>query len=280
MPELPEVETTRLGLAPRLEGARITGAALGKPLRFALGVPPRDLVGRRIELLTRRGKYLIVELDQGFLLFHLGMSGALLLSCQGEALVPSAHDHFVLQTDRGGLTLRDPRRFGAVIFSADLQQGLAARLLGKVGAEPLDAALRAEHLQRAWAGKSQSIKAALLCGQAVCGAGNIYACEALHRAGIHPARAAGSLSLSDCHALLRGLRATLRRALAAGGASLRNYRQASGQAGHFQLQTRVYGREGEPCGVCGTPIRRIVQGARSSFFCQRCQKLRRVLRRA
>jgi formamidopyrimidine-DNA glycosylase len=274
MPELPEVETTRRTLAPRIEGARIEAVRLGKPLRWPLGCAPQRLVGRTVGPLERRGKYLWMPLDDEGLLLHLGMSGSLAFLPTGEeaAHAPGPHDHFDLATSRGVMRLHDPRRFGAVVWSRSRDEGAAARLLAGLGLEPFDPAFDGEHLYRATRGRRVAIKQALLAGDIVVGAGNIYACEALFDAGIDPRTPAGRLSRPRCERLAAALRHTLAAALGAGGTTLRDFRDVHGMAGAFQQQARVYAREGEPCSACGTRVRRVVQGQRSTFFCARCQR--------
>jgi len=288
MPELPEVEVTRQSFADRIRGARVVELRLGKPLRWPLGREPQRLAGMVVGTVERRGKYLWVPLqrpnpavtapaadggdadDAGGLLIHLGMSGSLSFALGGPP--PGAHDHMDLLTDRGVLRLTDPRRFGAVVWSPSPDSGMAARLLAGLGREPFDPALSGADLHAAWRGKRVAIKTALLAGDVVVGAGNIYACEALFLAGIDPRLAAGRLSRPRCERLLQAVRAVLARAIEVGGSSLRDFKDAHGDPGAFQLETRVYGREGQPCRSCGTPVRRIVQGQRSTFFCPVCQR--------
>jgi formamidopyrimidine-DNA glycosylase len=275
MPELPEVEVTRQSFAQAIAGARVLGLRLGKPLRWPLGVAPQSLVGLRVGDTLRRGKYLWLPLlagdaPHGGLLLHLGMSGSLAFREQPAAAGP--HDHFELITDRGSLRLTDPRRFGAVLWSAGLDQAPAAKLLAGMGLEPFDAAFDGAHLHAGFQGRRVAIKQAVLAGDVVVGAGNIYACEALFMAGIDPRLPAGRLSRPRAERLAQALRQVLGEALRAGGSTLRDFKDAHGIAGSFQLSAQVYGREGQPCRVCGTPIRRIVQGQRSTFFCPHCQK--------
>jgi formamidopyrimidine-DNA glycosylase len=274
MPELPEVEVTRLSFAEAIEGATITGVRLGKPLRWPLGIAPEKLRRARVGAAARRGKYLWLPVAgehlRGGLLLHLGMSGSLAFSAQ--AGVPGAHDHFDLQTDRGLLRLTDPRRFGAVVWSEGLDVEPAAKLLAGLGLEPFDPRFDGEHLHAGLSGRRVAIKLALLAGDIVVGAGNIYACEALFRAGIDPRLPAQKLSRPRAEKLATAVRQVLRQALDAGGTTLRDFKDAHGVAGSFQMQADVYGREGEPCRVCGTRIRRIVQGQRSTFHCPKCQK--------
>ena len=272
MPELPEVEITRQSFAQRIVGARITGVRLGKPLRWPLGCDGDALLAQTVGDTGRRGKYLWLPLDRGVLLLHLGMSGSLAFS-DSSALGPAgAHDHFDLVTTRGSLRLTDPRRFGAVVWSPDLHSGAAAKLLGGLGLEPFDPAFTGTHLHSALMRRKVAVKQALLAGDIVVGAGNIYACEALYAAGIDPRTRGDRLSRPRCERLAEAIRQTLARALALGGSTLRDFRDSHGMAGRFQLQAGVYGRAGEPCGRCGTVIRRVVQIQRSTFFCPTCQR--------
>ena len=280
MPELPEVEVTRRSIDEPLRGARVLGARLGKPLRWPLGRTPEQLIGCTLGATTRRGKYLWLPLDgagerdgatgHGGLLLHLGMSGSLALQPAPGPAGP--HDHFELRTTRGTLRLTDPRRFGAVVWSASLHSDPAARLLASLGHEPFDAALTPEFLHAALQRRRAPIKQVLLAGDVVVGAGNIYACEALFAAGIHPALRADRLSRPRAARLLAALRDTLARALALGGSTLRDFRDAHGMSGAFQTEAQVYGRAGQACGRCGAPVRRIVQGQRATYYCARCQK--------
>lgn len=276
MPELPEVEVTRRSFASRIEGAEVRSVHLGKPLRWPLGVDVDELRGWQVGAVARRGKYLWLPLRapdgrSGGLLIHLGMSGSLAFEWQpGE---PGPHDHFELSTSRGVLRLTDPRRFGAVVWGASMDDGMPGKLLAGLGREPFgDEALTPAAFHAGLKGRRVAIKQALLAGDIVVGAGNIYACEALFRAGIDPRLAAGRVSGPRAARLLHEVRAVLAEALEQGGSSLRDFRDAHGSQGHFQLSTRVYGREGEPCRSCGAQVRRIQQGQRSTFFCPICQK--------
>jgi formamidopyrimidine-DNA glycosylase len=275
MPELPEVEVTRQSFCERIHGARVTAVRLGKPLRWPLGVAPQALVEHEVGEVARRGKYLWLPLrrhgrDAGGLLLHLGMSGSLAFSAApGDA---GTHDHFDLVTTRGTLRLTDPRRFGAVVWSASRDDGMAAKLLAGLGPEPFDRAFDGAHLHAALKRRRVAVKLALMAGDIVVGAGNIYACEALFAAGIDPRTRSDRISRPRAERLAATVRDTLARALALGGSTLRDFRDAHGMEGRFQAQARVYGRAGEPCGVCGTPIRRVVQGQRSTFFCPTCQR--------
>jgi formamidopyrimidine-DNA glycosylase len=276
MPELPEVEVTRRSIATRLHGACVRSARLGKPLRWPLGIATEALVGATLGATTRRGKYLwlpltrAAEAGSGGLLLHLGMSGSLGLS---DAPGPAGpHDHFELVTSGGTLRLTDPRRFGAVVWSEAIDAAPAATLLARLGPEPFDPALTPLSMHAALQRRRAPIKQVLLAGDVVVGAGNIYACEALHRAGIDPRTRAERISRPRAEKLLLAIRETLARALELGGSTLRDFRDAHGLSGAFQDETRVYGREGLACPRCGTPVRRIVQAQRSTFFCPGCQK--------
>jgi formamidopyrimidine-DNA glycosylase len=271
MPELPEVETTRRSFAERIEGAKVRQVRLGKPLRWPLGCTAESLLAQTVGAASRRGKYLWLPLERGGLLMHLGMSGSLAFS-EAPPPLPGAHDHFDLVTSRGTLRLTDPRRFGAVVWSPAIDDGAAAKLLATLGLEPFDPAFDGAYLHRALRGRRVAIKQALLAGDIVVGAGNIYACEALFDARIDPRTAAGRVSRARCERLARAIRGILARALELGGSTLRDFRDSHGMAGSFQQHAAVYGRAGEPCIVCGLPVRRIVQAQRATFFCGHCQK--------
>lgn len=287
MPELPEVEVTRRSIEAPLDGAVVQAAVLGKPLRWPLGCEPVHLVDRAVGSVSRRGKYLWMALgprpgqgpdDAGGLLLHLGMSGSLGFHAVGSAWSPSAplppgpHDHFDLVTTRGTLRLHDPRRFGAVVWSPAMDLPPAATLLARLGPEPFDAALTPQGFHARLHTHRSALKNVLLSGQAVVGAGNIYACEALFQSGIDPRLRADRLSRPRAARLLQAVRDTLARATAMGGSTLRDFRDAHGMNGEFQAEAAVYGREGQPCPRCGTAIRRIVQGQRATYFCSSCQK--------
>ncbi|MBA47456.1 MAG: bifunctional DNA-formamidopyrimidine glycosylase/DNA-(apurinic or apyrimidinic site) lyase [Paracoccus sp. (in: a-proteobacteria)] len=280
MPELPEVETVRRGLQPHLEGSRIARAEARRPdLRWPL---PPDLVqvltGARVITLRRRAKYLLADLDRGTtLLLHLGMSGRMLVegASQGDfhrdpAILPR-HDHVVLTTGTGTrITFNDARRFGMVDL---IREGQTHPLLASLGPEPFDAGFSPEYLRMIFAGRRAPVKQALLDQRIVAGLGNIYVSEALWRAGIDPRRAAGRIGQARIAALVGHVRDVLSDAIAAGGSSLRDHRQATGELGYFQHSFRVYDREGLPCARpgCAGRIRRIVQSGRSSFYCPLCQ---------
>lgn len=283
MPELPEVETVRRGLAPVMEGQVIARADVNRPdLRWPL--PERmaeRLTGQRVLRLRRRSKYILADLaSDETLLIHLGMSGRMLIS--GALLgqfthdhpAPEKHDHVVLHMENGArVTFNDARRFGAMDLIATPIAD-AHPLLQKLGPEPLGNSFSEAYMAAALKGKATPIKAALLDQRIVAGLGNIYVCEALYRARISPKRRAGAISAARAAGLVPVIRAVLQDAIEAGGSSLRDYRQADGELGYFQHSFDVYGREGDPCRTegCGHPIRRIVQSGRSSFYCTRCQR--------
>ncbi len=270
MPELPEVEVTRLSFADRIAGARILKVHMGKPLRWPLQCDPESLIGRQVIAVRRRGKYLILDLSVGQLLVHLGMSGSLSF---GTKLPPSGlHDHFDMQTTQGRLRLNDPRRFGAVVYVTGDSDPTSAKLLGKLGMEPLADDFTLQRFELGLKHRKAPIKQVLLAGNVVVGVGNIYASEALFRAGIRPTRSASTIGKQRVASLYGAIRSVLAQAVQAGGATLRDFSNAHGEHGHFQMQAQVYGRAQEPCVVCGTRIRAIRQGQRSTFFCPSCQK--------
>lgn len=270
MPELPEVEVTRLGFADRIAMGRILAVRVGKPLRWALSVEPSLLVGRTVQAVRRRGKYLLLDLDHGLLLLHLGMSGSLRFA---DAMPPAgSHDHFDLVTSRGTLRLNDPRRFGAVVYAEDEDAPLALKLLGRLGMEPLGDSFDLVAFQEGLKRRQSAIKQVLLAGEVVVGVGNIYASESLFLAGIRPTVAASRISKPRAVRLHAAVREVLARAVERGGSTLRDFSNIDGQNGYFQLEATVYGRAGEPCRVCAVPIKQIRQGQRSTFFCPQCQK--------
>ncbi|MEY2953772.1 MAG: formamidopyrimidine-DNA glycosylase MutM, partial [Pseudomonadota bacterium] len=245
MPELPEVEATRRSFAEKIAGGQIESIRLGKPLRWPVGCTPGDLLGRQVVAVRRRGKYLLLDLDQGLLLVHLGMSGSLQFVQQLGP--PGPHDHFDLVTSLGALRLNDPRRFGAVVYADHEDAGMAAKLLGKLGVEPLanggrefDLAAFQQGLKR----RQTAIKQVLLAGDLVVGVGNIYASEALFHAGIRPTLRSNRLSLARAQRLREAIIKVLGEAIEKGGSTLRNFSNAQGEIGHFQQQAMVYGRAG------------------------------------
>jgi formamidopyrimidine-DNA glycosylase len=275
MPELPEVETIRRGLALKISGRTIVRAELRRPdLRRPF--PPmlaERLEGARIGALDRRGKYILIELDtDGLLLLHLGMSGRVTAGSATLPIVP--HDHVVLTlNDRTVLRFNDPRRFGLIDY---VRRSEAAQhpLLAGLGPEPLEAGFDGGYLRTALAGRLTPIKAALLDQRLVAGLGNIYVCEALFRARLSPRRLAAAIGQGRADRLAAAIKSILTEAIAAGGSSLRDYVQANGALGYFQNHWAVYGREGEPCPCCNCAegVRRIMQSGRSTFFCAKQQR--------
>lgn len=282
MPELPEVETVRRGLAPVMEGARLERLELRRDgLRWPFPSGMADRVGgQMIHRLRRRSKYLLMDIGPDVVLVHLGMSGRMTVS--GAPLgafhrphaAPEKHDHVIFHLGGGArVTFNDPRRFGALdVFSAAQEPN--HKLLRHLGPEPLGNGFNAEILALRLAGRRSPIKTALLDQRIVAGLGNIYVCEALYQAGIHPERPAGRISAARIGKLSTAIRDVLLEAIDAGGSSLRDHRQASGDLGYFQHRFRVYDREHQPCQTtkCGGTITRIVQSGRSSFYCPRCQR--------
>ncbi|MFZ5548299.1 MAG: bifunctional DNA-formamidopyrimidine glycosylase/DNA-(apurinic or apyrimidinic site) lyase [Pseudomonadota bacterium] len=273
MPELPEVEVTRRSVGG-IAGAQVLDLVLGKPLRWPLGIAPDELVGLQVGTVGRRGKYLWLplqreEVDAGGLLWHLGMSGSLAF---GSALGPRGkHDHAELVTDRGQLRMTDPRRFGAVVWSPGLHQLPASKLLAGLGPEPFDPAWTPAALHAALRPRRTAVKQALLSGELVVGAGNIYASDALWEAGIDPRTPCQRIGIERAARLHAALQRVLGEAIAAGGSTLRDFRNAHGEVGQYQGLARVYGRAGEACVRCGGTIRRLVQGQRATYFCAGCQ---------
>ncbi len=270
MPELPEVEITRRGLVAHLTNQTITDVVIrNHSLRWPI---PRDLPnllsGRTIVSLKRRAKYLLMDCGNGTLILHLGMSGSLRILPAN--IPPAKHDHFDLMLGDGSLMrLRDPRRFGAVLWHCSTQPH---PLLASLGPEPLESTFDGRYLYQVTRGRSISIKQCIMNNHIVVGVGNIYANEALFRAGIRPQITAGKLSLPRCSKLVDEIRSTLTEAISQGGSTLRDFVNSAGQPGYFQQNYWVYGRGESPCRNCGLAIRHIRQGQRSSFYCPRCQK--------
>jgi formamidopyrimidine-DNA glycosylase len=282
MPELPEVEVTRLSFASRIVNARVVDVHVGKPLRWPFGIGLSGGASEGVDALTgavvqgvrRRGKYLLIDTlrnaQPGLIIVHLGMSGSLLFSPR----LPAAgkHDHFSLVTTQGELRLNDPRRFGSVIFATSENDSWPRKLLGGLGVEPLTDDFQPEAFHAALKKRSAPIKQVLLAGDIVVGVGNIYASEALFLAGIRPTLAASKLSKPRALKLHAAVKQVLQAALEKGGSTLRDFSSATGEGGYFQLEANVYGREGEACRVCANPIKMIRQGQRSTFYCMSCQK--------
>ena len=276
MPELPEVEVTRRGIAPHVEGRTVTGVVMRRSgLRWPFPPDlPALLAGRRIESTGRRGKYLLIRFAHGTLIVHLGMSGHLRMLEPG---VPAQkHDHFDLELGPQVMRFTDPRRFGAVLWHANEDGDIAEHmLLRSLGVEPLDtlgASGLAQLLHRQTRTRSAAIKQVLLAGDIVVGVGYIYSCESLFMSGIHPNTAARRISLPRYQKLATAIQQVLAAAISQGGSSLRDFIGADGSSGYFQQSYFVYDREGAPCRQCGTSVRRIVQGQRSTFYCVRCQR--------
>jgi formamidopyrimidine-DNA glycosylase len=280
MPELPEVETVMRGLRTRLEGRRLVRAELRRgDLRWAApeGLAAR-LTGRLVLGFRRRAKYILMRLEGGeSVLLHLGMSGRMVVSEAATRALPIAHEHLVLETEDGArVGFVDPRRFGSVHLVATPEED-QHRLLAGLGPEPLELGFTGALLAGRLSGRNTSLKAVLLDQRVVAGLGNIYVSEALFRAGLSPRRRAGSVGAARAARLVQAIKDTLADAIAAGGSSLRDYVQPSGELGNFQHAWKVYGREGQPCERCpGVPpcpgIRRVVQAGRSTFYCPRMQR--------
>jgi formamidopyrimidine-DNA glycosylase len=277
VPELPEVEVIRRGIAPHLEGRHIADVAIRNPnLRWP--VPPdlaQTLHGLKINSVSRRAKYLLLNCGKGSVILHLGMSGSLRLLAPSvtvpAAVLPQKHDHVDLVLDNGTIfRMRDPRRFGAMLWSCG--DVLHHKLLAELGPEPLDSTFDGRVLYEKTRGRSAGIKQVLMNSRVVAGVGNIYASEALFHARMNPLSPADRISLSRYKKLAEAIKRTLSLAIEAGGSSLRDFVNSDGKPGYFQQQYWVYGRAGKPCRQCGSPIIQIRQGQRSSFYCPLCQK--------
>lgn len=271
MPELPEVETVRCGIAPHVCGKTIA-RILVRDGRLRRPVPadlPSRFQGALIHQVQRRAKYLLFDTDMGWLLLHLGMSGSLRLV---DAACPAQkHDHVDIMLDDGRvLRFCDPRRFGLLLWTIDDPE--SHPLLNNLGPEPLSEAFTADTLWRASRQRVLSIKSFIMDSRIVVGVGNIYASESLFRARIRPDRAAGTLKKTECTRLVAAIKAVLAEAIAAGGTTLRDFVDGSGRPGYFRIQLQVYGRDGQPCPQCGQPLSSARIGQRSSFFCRCCQK--------
>ena len=270
MPELPEVETTRRGIAPYLLNQTVTNVIVRQgQLRWPVPANLSEIIGSKIESVQRRAKYLLLETSAGTAILHLGMSGSLRVVDAGTP--PEKHDHidFILSNGKV-LRLRDPRRFGAVLWTH--QDPLKHKLLRSLGPEPLSDDFNVDYLYQKSRGRSVSIKQFIMNAHIVVGVGNIYACEALFRARISPLHKAGRVSKERYARLVDSIKAVLKEAIEAGGTTLRDFVQVAGNPGYFKQKLYVYGREGKPCLVCGTPIRKIKQGQRSTYYCVKCQR--------
>jgi len=275
MPELPEVEVTKRGIEPYITGRRVERVDV-RTLMLRWPVPPdlaRMLARQAVHRVERRGKYLLFETDAGWFIVHLGMTGTLRVWPREQALAPAKHDHIDWVFDEFVLRYRDPRRFGAVLWHARADGDVRAHpLLVSLGVEPFTDEFSGELIFRCTRGRTASIKQVLLAGTIVVGVGNIYASESLFRAGIRPTTPAGRVSLARCERLADEVRATLAAAIERGGSTLRDFVGSDGASGYFQLDCFVYDRAGQPCRVCGGPIRQIVQGQRSTYYCAHCQR--------
>jgi formamidopyrimidine-DNA glycosylase len=269
VPELPEVETTRRGIAPHISGETIN-RVLVRDRRLRWPVPAdleQRISGQRVHAVQRRAKYLLLQLDDCELIVHLGMSGS--LRFLPTAIPAGAHDHVDWQFRNGTLRLNDPRRFGCVLLS---ENAATHRLIANLGPEPLEAGFSARYLRAACQGRKVAIKQLLMNANVVVGVGNIYANEALFRAGIHPRRAAGRISRARLQRLVDAVREVLQESIAQGGTTLRDFVRSDGRPGYFRIALKVYERGGEPCERCGEPIRRSVQGQRATYYCPTCQR--------
>jgi len=271
MPELPEVETTRRGIAPHVTGHRVREVIVRQP-RLRWPVPKalaRKLAGLTIDAVERRGKYLLLRTTAGTAILHLGMSGSLRIV--DATVAPETHDHLDLVLENGrALRLRDPRRFGAALWTET--DPLAHKLLAALGPEPLSDAFDTDYLYARSRGRKGSIKEFIMNSHVVVGVGNIYASESLFRAGINPRRAAGRVSRERYAALVKAIKDVLAEAIKQGGTTLRDFVREDGQPGYFRIRLKVYDRADKPCPVCGTAIRQITQGQRSTYYCPACQR--------
>ena len=271
MPELPEVETARRGITPHLLGRRVAAVTV-RDARLRWPVPPalvKELPGQRIEEVTRRGKYLLLRTAAGTAILHLGMSGSLRVLAAGTP--PQKHDHVDLVMDSGRvLRLRDPRRFGTLLWTRD-DPGHHA-LLKNLGPEPLEDSFDGKYLFEASRGRKLAVKLFIMNSRVVVGVGNIYASESLHLAAIRPGRAAGRVSREEYAALAKGIKKVLAASIKAGGTTLRDFMREDGEPGYFSQRLRVYGREGGRCYRCGGTIVTKLTGQRSTYYCPSCQK--------
>lgn len=271
MPELPEVETTRSGIAPHLVGqsvieVKVYQRKLRQPVTAGLAAA---LKGESIIAVERRGKYLLMKSDSGTVIIHLGMSGNLRLVDNATPLEKHDHVEFLLGSGQS-LRFRDPRRFGVVVWTR--QDPLQHPLIIKLGVEPLEDEFDGDYLYQIARQRSVAIKQLIMNGQVVVGVGNIYASESLFRAGIHPARAAKRISRARCERLVAAIKSVLAEAIEQGGTTLRDFYNGAGEPGYFKQRLQVYGRGGEACVTCGAAIRQMVQGQRSTWYCGRCQR--------
>lgn len=271
MPELPEVETTRRGIEPHLVGQRVREVnvyqrKLRQPVTAGLAA---GVTGESFSVLRRRGKYLLLQIGHGTLIIHLGMSGSLRLVASETP--PEKHDHVEFMLMNGqALRFRDPRRFGVVLWTR--REPLQHPLIAKLGVEPLETGFDTDYLYGIAQRRTVAIKQLIMNSQVVVGVGNIYASEALFRAGIHPARSAKRISKARCGRLVTAIKSVLAEAIKQGGTTLRDFYNGAGEPGYFKQRLQVYGRDGEACLQCGAAIRQMVQGQRTTWYCGRCQR--------
>ena len=270
MPELPEVETTRRGILPYVDQQTVAEIIV-RQAKLRWPIPPEihQMEGQKVESVTRRGKYLLLETAQGTALIHLGMSGSLRVIDAGIA--PDKHDHvdFIFANGKV-IRFHDPRRFGSVLWTTS--DPLKHKLIRSLGPEPLSANFSGEYLYQRSRGRSVSIKQFIMNGQIVVGVGNIYACKSLFKAGISPKRLAGKVSKARYIKLVAVIKEVLAQAIEQGGTTLKDFVQATGKPGYFQQQLNVYGRAGETCPSCNSSIKQVTQGQRSTFYCGKCQR--------
>lgn len=270
MPELPEVETSRRGVAPYVENQRITELIVrDKRLRWPVADDlPSHLPGQTVQQLRRRAKYLLFECDHGTLMLHLGMSGR--LHVLDNDLPPQKHDHVDIVFANGyRLRFTDPRRFGALLWTSDVEQHA---LISHLGPEPLSTDFDGDYLYARTRNRKVCIKTLVMNAQVVVGVGNIYASEACFLSGIHPAMAASKLTRPKAQKLAEAIKTVLHNAIAAGGTTLRDFRDSEGKPGYFKQKLMVYARQTEPCRICQTPVEKIVQTQRATYFCPQCQR--------
>lgn len=272
MPELPEVETSLRGVEPYLVGQTIKAIVLRVPkLRWAIPHALTEMSGAIIQRLSRRAKYLILHTNQGDILIHLGMSGSLSILHLEDEIAPNKHDHVDLITESGViLRYNDPRKFGCWLWAEDASEH---ELIQKLGPEPLSEAFNADYLFKKSRGKSVTVKNFIMNNDIVVGVGNIYACESLFMAGIHPELITQNLTRKQCERLVTVIKSVLEKAIQQGGTTLKDFIQPNGKPGYFAQVLQVYGRKGESCHVCGELIQAKVIGQRNSYFCPNCQKL-------
>ena len=269
MPELPEVETTRRGIAPHLEGHRIRKVVVRQPqLRWPVPAEVQQLKNARVLAVRRRAKFLLVDTDKGEVLLHLGMSGSLRFIAAAEP--PGKHDHVDIVFGQSALRLTDPRRFGSLHWTR--RSALQHRLISPLGCEPLSDEFNADYLYEHSRSRRVAVKQFIMNSHIVVGIGNIYASEALYMAGIHPGRAAGRISRKKYRLLAEVIKEVLTDAIEQGGTTLQDFVNGEGKPGYFSQYLNVYGKAGEPCISCRVPIREIRQGQRSTFYCPKCQK--------